>query len=168
VNWTPSELDLLKECTALGFNAGQLKSLFGRSRDAIGGRRLRAGFSLPPRHVPEPEPRRIVMVADIQRAVANRFDVPEIEMTSARRHKPYARARQVAMYLSRDLTPQSLPSIGRLFGGRDHTTIMHGINVVETLRKSDADLNSTIDELRQELAVDNAPVPAFFNEAASA
>src|SRR6185437_16380712 len=64
-------------------------------------------------------------IAEIQYAVAERFGVPMMEMVSDRRARRVARPRQVAMYLSRELTPMSLPGIGKHFGGRDHTTIMH-------------------------------------------
>lgn len=73
----------------------------------------------------------MIFVRDIQLAVADAFEINPAEMVSARRSQPQAFVRQIAMYLSRELTPYSLPTIGRLFGKRDHTTIMHGIKVVE-------------------------------------
>ena len=91
-------------------------------------------------------------VATIQRAVANMFDLNMSDMVSARRHRPAAHARQVAMYLARELTAQSLPDIGRRFGNRDHTTVMHGIGAVEARMTTDADLRADIDALREELA----------------
>jgi chromosomal replication initiator protein len=60
-----------------------------------------------------------------------------------------ARPRQIAMYLSKQLTDRSLPDIGRRFGGRDHTTIMHGVRKIEELRASDAQLAEDIDLLRR-------------------
>jgi hypothetical protein len=72
-------------------------------------------------------------VAHIQKVVAHYFGVPVREMTSARRSREVARPRQVAMYLARELTPFSLPMIGKLFGNRDHTTVIHALRVVEGL-----------------------------------
>jgi chromosomal replication initiator protein len=59
-------------------------------------------------------------------------------MSSARRARAVARPRQVAMYLSKQLTSRSLPEIGRAFGGRDHTTVMHAVRKIEELVKSDS------------------------------
>lgn len=76
-------------------------------------------------------------VAVIQREVADYFDMPLIDMVSARRGREVARPRQVAMYLARMLTLKSLPSIGALFGRRDHTTVLHAIRQIERLRMVD-------------------------------
>ena len=65
------------------------------------------------------------------------------------RQREVARPRQVAMYLSKQLTPRSLPEIGRRFGGRDHTTIMHGIRKIEELMGSDRQIAEDIDLLRR-------------------
>lgn len=89
-----------------------------------------------------------VPIAAIQREVARHFKIPMREMKSKRRERASARARQVAMYLCREHTPRSLPEIGRLFGGRDHTTVLHGIRKIEQLRVVDADLNNAVTELR--------------------
>jgi chromosomal replication initiator protein len=59
-------------------------------------------------------------------------------MSSARRSRAVARPRQVAMYLSKQLTSRSLPEIGRAFGGRDHTTVMHAVRKIEELVKTDS------------------------------
>jgi chromosomal replication initiator protein len=71
------------------------------------------------------------------------------DMLSARRARAVARPRQVAMYLTKQLTPRSLPEIGRKFGGRDHTTVMHAIRRIEELRAVDAALNDDIELLRR-------------------
>jgi len=76
-------------------------------------------------------------IAEIQHAVAQRFGVPMLEMVSERRAQRVARPRQVAMYLSREMTPYSLPAIGKHFGGRDHTTVMHACRRVEELKARD-------------------------------
>jgi hypothetical protein len=81
---------------------------------------------------PKPEPERL-RIAKILRVVAQHFDVKTTDLTSARRTDRIVRPRQIAMYLSRRLTDQSLPEIGRRFGGRDHTTVLHAVNVCERI-----------------------------------
>jgi len=71
------------------------------------------------------------------------------DMVSARRARAVARPRQVAMYLAKQLTPRSLPEIGRKFGGRDHTTVMHAIRRIEELRALDMTLNEDVEQLRR-------------------
>lgn len=70
-------------------------------------------------------------IASIKATVSRFYEVPLREMTSQRRERSAAHARQVGMYLARELTPHSLPVIGREFGRRDHTTVIHGIKAVE-------------------------------------
>ena len=86
-------------------------------------------------------------ISEIQYAVAQHFGVPMIEMVSHRRARRVARPRQVAMYLSRELTPLSLPAIGRHFGNRDHTTVMHACRRIEGLKDIDADLAYAVADL---------------------
>lgn len=86
-------------------------------------------------------------VREIQAAVAQTFGIEQFEMASDRRALRVARPRQVAMYLCRELTPLSLPAIGRHFGHRDHTTIMHGIRKVEELARADADFGERVHSL---------------------
>ncbi len=93
-------------------------------------------------------------IAEIQQAVANHFGTPLIDMRSDRRSARLARPRQLAMYLARQLTPHSLPSIGRHFGNRDHTTVMHAVRVVEIRRSADIALGDAIDEIRARLRLD--------------
>ena len=80
---------------------------------------------------------RRVTIDEIQRRVAEHFNIKMAEMTSSRRARVVARPRQVAMYLAKQLTQRSLPEIGRKFGGRDHTTVMHAVKKVEELTRSD-------------------------------
>jgi chromosomal replication initiator protein len=75
---------------------------------------------------------------EIQKRVAEHFKIRISDMSSARRARAVARPRQVAMYLSKQLTSRSLPEIGRAFGGRDHTTVMHAVRKVEELVKQDS------------------------------
>lgn len=84
-------------------------------------------------------------VDKIQRAVCEEFGLTLNDMVSKRRARAIARPRQVAMYLSKKLTKRSLPDIGRRFGGRDHTTVMHAVKRIETLRADDPTFNSRVE-----------------------
>lgn len=90
-------------------------------------------------------------IAEIQARVARRFNMAPIEMLSERRSMAVAHPRQVAMYLARELTTRSLPIIGRHFGGRDHTTVIHAIKAVEQRRLDRPELDRTIRDLLDEL-----------------
>jgi chromosomal replication initiator protein len=92
---------------------------------------------------------RRITIEDIQKRVAEHYGLRMADMLSARRARAVARPRQVAMYLAKQLTPRSLPEIGRKFGGRDHTTVMHAIRRIEELRAIDAVLNEDIEQLRR-------------------
>ena len=94
---------------------------------------------------------RRVSIEDIQKRVAEHFNVRIGDMHSPRRARAVARPRQVAMYLCKQLTTRSLPEIGRKFGGRDHTTVMHAVRKIEELRQSDPALSEDIDLLRRML-----------------
>jgi chromosomal replication initiator protein len=94
---------------------------------------------------------RRVTIDEIQRRVAEHFNVKLIEMTSSRRARVVARPRQVAMYLAKQLTQRSLPEIGRKFGGRDHTTVMHAVRKIEELTRSDRALAEDVDVLHRML-----------------
>ena len=73
------------------------------------------------------------------------------EMVGPRRHRSIARPRQIAMYLSKELTNKSYPEIGRSFGGRDHTTVMHGIKQILKLKEMDEDMLEDIQLLTRAL-----------------
>jgi len=94
---------------------------------------------------------RRVTIEEIQKRVAEHFNIKVSDMHSARRSRGVARPRQVAMYLSKLLTPRSLPEIGRKFGGRDHTTVMHAVRRVEELRAADASFAEDVELLRRML-----------------
>ena len=81
---------------------------------------------------------RRVTIEEIQKRVAEHFNIRVSDMHSARRARSVARPRQVAMYLAKQLTSRSLPEIGRKFGGRDHTTVMHAVKKVDELRDHDS------------------------------
>ncbi len=94
---------------------------------------------------------RRVTIEEIQKSVAAHFNIRTSDMHSARRARSVARPRQVAMYLSKQLTTRSLPEIGRKFGGRDHTTVMHAVRKVEELRESDNSFAEDVELLRRML-----------------
>ncbi len=94
---------------------------------------------------------RRVSVEDIQKKVAEYFNIRFNDMVSVRRSRVVARPRQVAMYLSKTFTPKSLPEIGRMFGGRDHTTVMHAIKKVQALCKVDSSFAEHIKVLKKTL-----------------
>ena len=94
---------------------------------------------------------RRVTIEEIQKRVSEHFNIRLSEMYSSRRARAVARPRQVAMYLSKQLTSRSLPEIGRKFGGRDHTTVMHAVRKVDELRATDNGFNEDIELLRRML-----------------
>ncbi len=94
---------------------------------------------------------RKVTIEEIQKKVAEHFNIRQTEMTSARRARAVARPRQVAMYLSKQLTSRSLPEIGRKFGNRDHTTVMHAVARVTELMQADGDFAEGVELLRRML-----------------
>ena len=86
-------------------------------------------------------------IEEIQKAVERHCKVGHIELISARRTASLVRPRQIAMFLSRHLTPNSLPVIGRKFGGRDHTTVIHAVRQIEKLRASDLEIDADVRHL---------------------
>jgi chromosomal replication initiator protein len=94
---------------------------------------------------------RRVTIDEIQKRVAEHFNIKMAEMTSSRRARAVARPRQVAMYLAKQLTSRSLPEIGRKFGGRDHTTVMHAVRKIEELVVADRALAEDVEVLRRML-----------------
>jgi chromosomal replication initiator protein len=94
---------------------------------------------------------RRVTIEEIQKKVAEHFNIRITDMHSARRSRAVARPRQVAMYLSKQLTARSLPEIGRKFGGRDHTTVMHAVKKIEELRAADSAFAEDVELLRRML-----------------
>jgi chromosomal replication initiator protein len=94
---------------------------------------------------------RRVTIEEIQKRVAEHYNIRLSDMHSARRARAVARPRQVAMYLSKQLTARSLPEIGRKFGGRDHTTVMHAVRKIDELRAQDASFAEDVELLRRML-----------------
>ncbi|HXQ82951.1 MAG TPA: chromosomal replication initiator protein DnaA [Xanthobacteraceae bacterium] len=96
------------------------------------------------------EPKR-VRIEDIQRIVARQYNVSRADLLSSRRTANVVRPRQVAMYLAKVLTLRSLPEIGRRFGGRDHTTVLHAVRKIENLVGNDSALAEEIEALKRQL-----------------
>ena len=92
---------------------------------------------------------RKITIEEIQRKVSEHFNIRLSDMIGPKRTRTIARPRQIAMYLAKQLTTRSLPDIGRRFGGRDHTTIMHGVRVIEEMRGTDHQLAEDVNLLRR-------------------
>ena len=94
---------------------------------------------------------RKITVEEIQRKVSEHYNIRLSDMIGPKRLRTYARPRQIAMFLSKQLTSRSLPEIGRRFGGRDHTTVMHGVRRIEELRSQDGQIAEDLEMLRRAL-----------------
>ncbi|MDB9972228.1 chromosomal replication initiator protein DnaA [Alphaproteobacteria bacterium] len=94
---------------------------------------------------------RRVTIEEIQKKVAEHFNIRLSDMSSPRRARAVARPRQIAMYLAKQLTSRSLPEIGRTFGGRDHTTVMHAVSRIESLKLEDTLIADDLDLLKRNL-----------------
>lgn len=94
---------------------------------------------------------RRVTIDEIQKAVSAHFELKPVDLVSARRAVVVARPRQIAMYLAKRLTTRSLPEIGRKFGGRDHSTVIHAVRRIEELRDKDREIDSAVRILLREL-----------------
>jgi chromosomal replication initiator protein len=92
---------------------------------------------------------RKVTIEEIQRKVAEHYNIRLSDMIGPKRVRTIARPRQIAMYLAKQLTSRSLPDIGRRFGGRDHTTIMHGVRKIEELMTADSQLSDDLQMLKR-------------------
>jgi chromosomal replication initiator protein len=94
---------------------------------------------------------RRVTIDEIQKAVSAHFELKPVDLVSARRAVVVARPRQIAMYLAKRLTTRSLPEIGRKFGGRDHSTVIHAVRRIEELRDKDREIDGAVRTLLREL-----------------
>jgi len=101
------------------------------------------------RDLVRPQDPKRVRIEDIQRTVARQYNVSRADLLSARRTANVVRPRQIAMYLAKTLTLRSLPEIGRRFGGRDHTTVLHAVRKIETLVGNDNALADEIELLKR-------------------
>ncbi len=95
--------------------------------------------------------RKRITIDEIQRTVCQFYRVDRTEMASKRRARAVVRPRQVAMYLAKVLTPRSYPEIGRKFGGRDHSTVIHAVRLIEDLRTRDADMDGDVRSRQRQL-----------------
>ena len=108
-------------------------------------------FGCAPRRHPWQQWRGQVTVEEIQRKVSEYYNIRMSDIIGPKRLRSYARPRQVAMYLCKQLTSRSLPEIGRRFGGRDHTTVMHGVRRIEELKTIDGQIAEDVEMLRRSL-----------------
>ncbi len=118
-------------------------SILGRKIDIEFARSVLAS-TLPARHQP-------VSVEDVVRAVCHHFNLRSSDLLGKDRHRSVAQARHVAIYLCRQRLKCSYPELGRHFGHRDHTSVMHAVKKVESLRQTDADLRGHIDAIERKL-----------------
>jgi len=95
--------------------------------------------------------KKVIAMDDIQEAVATRFHVKIAELKSRRRSKTLVHPRQIAMHLCRELTDASFPEIGRQFGGKDHTTIIHACKQIAKAKEADAALTATLESLKNQI-----------------
>ena len=92
-----------------------------------------------------------ITIDDIQKATAEHYGMKQADLLSERRNRAVARPRQAAMWLAKQLTTRSLPDIGRRFGGRDHTTVLHAVRRIEALRAEDSALNQDLETITRKL-----------------
>ncbi|MBC7670759.1 MAG: chromosomal replication initiator protein DnaA, partial [Gemmatimonadaceae bacterium] len=92
-----------------------------------------------------------ITIDDIQKATADHYGMKQADLLSERRNRAIARPRQAAMWLAKQLTTRSLPDIGRRFGGRDHTTVLHAVRRIEALRVDDPVLSQDLETLTRKL-----------------
>ncbi len=90
-------------------------------------------------------------VDQIQKTVAEHYGLSQADLISERRARAVARPRQVAMWLAKQITTRSLPDIGRRFGGRDHTTVLHAVRRIESLKAEDPQIARDTDVLLRKL-----------------
>ena len=100
-------------------------------------------------HLVRVEDNRKIRIEDIQRAVSRHYNVSRTDMLSNRRTRVIVKPRQIAMYLAKMMTPRSLPEIGRRFGGRDHTTVLHAVRKVESMIADDGQLAKELELLKR-------------------
>jgi chromosomal replication initiator protein len=129
---------------------GGLNTLVARAGDRLSSLTLEEAANFLRPHL-KPGGERRVTVDDIQRAVAEHYGLKKDDLLSERRTRSVARPRQAAMYLAKQLTTRSYPDIGRRFGGRDHTTVLHAVRRIEALMVEDAGLAQDVEILTRKL-----------------
>ena len=128
---------------------GALNTLVARLGDGVCTLSLEEAQAILRPHLRGGEKR--VTVDDIQKATAEHFSLKQADLISERRNRAIARPRQAAMWLAKQLTTRSLPDIGRRFGGRDHTTVLHAVRRIDELRAGDAQLARDLETLTRKL-----------------
>jgi chromosomal replication initiator protein len=128
---------------------GALNTLVARGGSVVNSLTLDEAHRLLRPHLRGGERR--VTVDDIQKATAEHFRLKQSDLLSERRTRALARPRQAAMWLAKQLTTRSLPDIGRRFGGRDHTTVLHAVRRIEELRPNDPQLSQDLEILMRKL-----------------
>ena len=96
-----------------------------------------------------------VTIENIQKTVCDYFKINIREMLSQRRSRYLVRPRQIAMYLTKNLTSKSLPDIGNEFSGRDHTTVIHSVKTIDKLKANDEEISKAIDKLKNKILYKN-------------
>jgi chromosomal replication initiator protein len=129
---------------------GALNTLVVRAGAGVGALTLDETQGLLRPHLRGGSEKRIT-VDDIQKATSEHFGLKQADLISERRNRSVARPRQAAMWLAKQLTTRSLPDIGRRFGGRDHTTVLHAVRRIEELRAGDAQLSRDLETLMRKL-----------------
>ena len=128
---------------------GALNTLVARVGEGVEGLGLDEAQAILRPHLRGAEKR--ITVDDIQKACAEHYGMKQADLISERRNRAIARPRQAAMWLAKSLTTRSLPDIGRRFGGRDHTTVLHAVRRIEALRLEDAQLARDLEVLTRKL-----------------
>jgi chromosomal replication initiator protein len=128
---------------------GALNVLIAQVAGGIAGLTLEAAQNILRPHLRGGERR--VTVDEIQKAVCEHFALKQADLNSPGRARALARPRQAAMWLAKQLTTRSLPDIGRRFGGRDHTTVLHAVRRIEELRATDSQLARDLEDLIRKL-----------------
>ena len=128
---------------------GGLNTLVARAGERLSNLSLDEASAILRPHLRAGEKR--ITVDDIQKATAEHFGLKQADLLSERRTRAIARPRQAAMYLAKQLTTRSLPDIGRRFGGRDHTTVLHAVRRIEALRAEDPTLSQDLETITRKL-----------------
>ena len=128
---------------------GALNTLVARIGDGMGRLTLDEAQAILRPHLRGAEKR--ITIDDIQKATSEHFGLKQADLISERRNRSIARPRQAAMWLAKQLTTRSLPDIGRRFGGRDHTTVLHAVRRIEALRAEDQVLARDLETLTRKL-----------------
>jgi chromosomal replication initiator protein len=128
---------------------GALNTLVARAGAGVGALNLDEAQTILRPHLRSGEKR--ITVDEIQKATAEHYGMRQADLISERRNRAIARPRQAAMWLAKHLTTRSLPDIGRRFGGRDHTTVLHAVRRIEALKADDAQLARDLEVLTRKL-----------------